>query len=434
MNLLRGVLLPLVLGALPAAPPQKAPKPGPGLKLPPSENRGRTGSYAARTKRPGNDYWIYVPKSYSEDNPAGIHLFFHGQNGQGGAPHFGSWAGPFLDRFNLIGINMQYQDGDNLKDPEGKAASAWEAVAQTIADYKVVEGRGVIASFSGGGVPHGILQRDHPNNGAPCGPAWPFCHSALYSSNFLTPVSSKVTPMSWFISVGKKEWGMGAPILGESQTARMAEVLREAVRGGSPDLFGWITGKGHTIEAAEVVASAEGFRRSDLAWAPFLYLPDWTEPELAPLARDANAGGVGRALRAAERLLSTGRPAEALRAKAERLRDRLAARAKAILELLRELAAQDPVLGEYYGKILLPRLGDLPEAKEAREALAEGRKAKGYARTLALFPPFEKSFRQFFRATGDLNPEQAPFLEQVRQTALEKSLLGRMAAQYLALQ
>lgn len=434
MNAMKCFLPVLVLLAPVEARPQKAPRAGPDLKLPPSENRGRTGSYQAHTKRPGNDYWVYVPRSYSEDNPAGIHLFFHGQKGQGGAPHFGLWAGPFLERFNLIGINMQYQDGDNMKDPEGKVASAWEAVAQVRADYKILEGRGVICSFSGGGIPHGIFQRDHPNTGAPCGPAWPFCHSAPYSSNFFTPISAKCTPMSWFVSVGKKEWGMGAPILGESQTARMAEVLREAVRGGPPDLFGWITEKGHTIEAAEVQASAEGFRRSDLAWAPFLYLPDWTEPELAPLARDANAGGVGRALRAVERLLSTGRPSETLKAKAEKLRDRLTARAKAILELLKELAADDPVLAEYYAKILLPKLGDLPEAKEARDALAEGRKARGYAQTLSLFPLFEKNFRQFFKAAGDLNPEQIPFLEQVRKTVPERSLLGRMAAQYLALQ
>lgn len=430
MNALKILLTTLAL----AVPPQKAPKPGPTLKLPPSENRGRTGSYQAHTKRPGNDYWVYVPRSYSEDNPAGIHLYFHGQGGQGGAPHFGLWAGPFLERFNLIGINMQYQDGDNMKDPEGKVASAWEAVAQVRADYKILEGRGVLCSFSGGGIPHGILQRDHPNTGVPCGPPWPFCHSAPYSSNFFTPLSSKGTPMSWFISVGKKEWGMGAPILGESQTARMAEVLREAVRGGPPDLFGWITGKGHTIEAAEVAASAEGFRRSDLAWAPFLHLPDWTEPELAPLARDANGGRVGPALRATERLLSTGRYSEALKAKAEKLQERLSSRVKAILELLKELAADDPVPAEYYAKLLLPKLGDLPEAKEARAALAEGRKAGGYTATLNLFPLFEKNFRQFFKGDGNLNPGQVPFLEQVRKTAPEKSLLGRMAAQYLALQ
>jgi len=424
--------LPLLIASLvlAAGPVQKAPKPGPGLKLPPSPNQGKTGSYQGHTKRGGNDYWVYVPKSYSEDNPAGIHLFFHGQGGQGGAPHFGQWAGPFLDRFNLIGINMQYQDGDNMKDPEGKVASAWEAVAQTIADYKVVEGRGVICSFSGGGIPFGIVQQEHANGGPPCGPAWPFCHAAPYSSNFRATIS-KCTPMSWLISVGKEEWTLAN--LGETQTARMADALRDAVQGVCPDVFGWITKKGHTIENDEVAASAEGFRRSDLAYAPFLYLPDWTERDLAPLARDANGTGLGRALRGVERLLSNEKLEAGLKAKARKLQARLAARAKAIAELLKELSANDPILCEHYGKILLPKLGDLPEAKEARDAMAEGRKAKGYAATLALFAPFEKNFRQFFKGTGVPSPEQVPFLEQVRKTAPEKSLLGRMAAQYLLL-
>jgi len=424
------LLLALMALALPC-PAQKAPKPGPGLKLPPSPNQGKGGSYQCHTKRGGNDYWVYVPKSYSEDNPAGLHLFFHGQGGQGGAPNFGQWAGPFLDRFNLIGINMQYQDGDNMNNPEGKVASAWEAVAQTIADYRIVEGRGVISSFSGGGVPFGIIQQEHANGGPPCGPPWPFCHAAPYSSNFRTTIA-KCTPMSWLISVGKEEWTLAN--LGETQTSRMADALRDAIQGVSPDVFGWITKKGHTIEAPEVAASAEGFRRSDLAYAPFLYLPAWTERELAPLARDANGTGLGRALKAAGRLLANERLEEGLKAKARKLQEKLAARAKAIVELLKELAVQDPVLCEHYAKILLPKLGELPEAKEAREAVAEGRKAKGYAQTLALFPVFEKNFRQFFRSTGTPSPEQVPFLEQVRKIAPEKSLMGKMAAQYLLLQ
>ena len=428
----RVVLLALFLAAAPlAAPAQKAPKPGPGLKLPPSPNQGKTGSYQGHTKRGGNDYWVYVPKSYSEGNPAGIHLFFHGQNGQGGAPHFGQWSGPFLERHNLIGINMQYQDGDNGNNPEGKVASAWEAVAQTIADYKVVEGRGVICSFSGGGIPFGIIQQEHANGGPPCGPQWPFCHAAPYSSNFRPPIS-KSTPMSWLISVGKEEWTLAS--LGETQTARMADALRDAVQGGCPDVFGWITKKGHTIEDAEVAASAEGFRRSDLAYAPFLYAPDWTERELAPLARDANGAGLGRAVRGVERLLANDKLEEGLKAKARKLQARLAARVKAIVDLMKELAAQDPLLCEHYGKILLPKLGDLPEAKEARDAVAEGRKAKGYAQTLAMFAPYEKNFRQFFKSTGSPNPEQVPFMEQVRKTVPERSLLGRMVGQYLQLQ
>jgi hypothetical protein len=427
-------IAPVALAFLLAAAPafaQKAPKAGPGLKLPPSENKGKPGSYQMHTKRAGNDYWVYVPKSYSDDNPAGLHLFFHGQGGNTGAQYFGQWAKYFLDTQNLIGINMQYQDGDNMKDPEGKVASAWEAVAQTIADYKILEGRGVVASFSGGGIPLGIVQQEHGNGGPPnCGPMWPFCHAAPYSSNFRTSIN-KSTPMSWLVSVGKEEWTLAAR--GETQSGRMADCLREAAHGGCPDVNCWISKKGHTIEDAEVAASAQGFRRSDLAFAPFLYLPDWKEKELAAVARDANGAGLGRSVKALERLLANDKLEEGLKARATKLKERLDARVKALVELVKELAANDPILCEYYSKIIVPRLGELPEAKAARDAMTEGRKAKGYAQILAMQPAFEKAFRQFFR-NGNLVAEQAPFLENVKKVAPEKSLLGSMAAQYLLLQ
>ena len=107
----------------------------------PSANKGKRGSYQCHTSIAGCDYWVCVPASYSDDKPAGIHVFFHGQNGQGGAPNFGQWQKAFLEPFNLIGINMQYQDGDNAKDTPGKVAAAREAIGQTLADYKIIAGR-----------------------------------------------------------------------------------------------------------------------------------------------------------------------------------------------------------------------------------------------------------------------------------------------------
>ena len=426
-----GLLTALAAASAGPAHAQKAPKPGPGLKLPPSESKGRGGTYQMHTKRAGNDYYVCIPRSYSDDNPAGLHLFFHGQNGQGGAPHFGRWSKYFLDRFNLIGINMQYQDGDNTKDPEGKVESAWEAVAQTIADYKVVEGRGVISSFSGGGVPHGIIQQTHGNGGPPPGPLWPFCHAAPYSSNFRTTIS-RSPPMSWFVSVGKGEWTMAG--LGETQTSRMADLLREISRGSCPDAYCWITKKGHTIEDAEVALSAEGFRRSDLAFAPFLYAPDYPERELASIVRDANGQGLGRAVKAVARLLSGGRLDEALKAKASKLQERLAARVQVVAGLAKELAAEDPVLCEYYGRILLKQLGDLPEAREVRDHMSEARRRKEYVPTLGFPALFDKHFKAFFKSDGSLNPETRPVLEGVKKVAPPKSQMGAMAGQYLDLE
>src|SRR5258706_2689622 len=106
------ILGPLEAGSQAGPPARPAPKP--------SENAGRKGTYQAKTSRGGYNYYVCVPAAYSDENPAGLHLFFHGQNSQSAAPKFGTWPRSFLDPHNLIGINMQYEDGDNARDTEGK--------------------------------------------------------------------------------------------------------------------------------------------------------------------------------------------------------------------------------------------------------------------------------------------------------------------------
>ena len=49
---------------LSAAPALAGPKP--------SENAGKTGSYKVSTANPTYFYWVHVPKTYNDDNPAGI--------------------------------------------------------------------------------------------------------------------------------------------------------------------------------------------------------------------------------------------------------------------------------------------------------------------------------------------------------------------------
>ena len=71
--------------------------------------------------REGYSFFVYVPDSYSEDNPAGIHMFFNGQGGCANNGDFGRWART-CEQHNLIGINMQYKDGDNARDTGGKVA------------------------------------------------------------------------------------------------------------------------------------------------------------------------------------------------------------------------------------------------------------------------------------------------------------------------
>ncbi|HHN46680.1 MAG TPA: hypothetical protein ENN09_04490, partial [Planctomycetes bacterium] len=253
----------------------------------PSEDKGRAGTYQRKTSHPGYNYYVNVPKSYSESNPAGIHIFFHGQGSQGGAKSFWLWGEKFCEKHNLIGINMEYTDGDNSKDTAGKALAAEEAIAQTMADYKVIRGRGVISSFSGGGLVHGRIHSAYGGKNT-LRFSWPFNHSAIYGSNFWRNAAG-THPMSWFIGVGTEEWNMGMPTLGSSQPQRAQELYSEAARGACPDVyFKVIKGKGHVIADEDVAASAECFARSDVFLAPYIYAGDYEERELAPIVQLAN--------------------------------------------------------------------------------------------------------------------------------------------------
>jgi len=410
----------LILALLLQANPQQQHPPAK-----PSENAGKKGTYQVKTSRPGCNYYVCVPASYSEMNPAGLHLFFHGQSGQGGAPNFGSWSKHFLDKHNLIGINMQYEDGDNAKDTEGKVKAAQEAIAQTIADYKIVPGRGVVCSFSGGGLPHALFYDGQAKGGR--GASWPFCHAALYSSNYRTkPAQQKLTPMSFFISVGQGEWTLAA--LGSDGLARMTELQGDTVQGAPSDLyFKVIKGKGHSIADEEVGESVNGFRRADLAFAPFVYAPDYAEKEFRAIVDDANSLLLGKAAAAIDRL------PEPLKAKGTKLRERIDARVQSILALVKELGDSDAVLTAYYGPLFSRQLQGLPEAKELKDLLSAALKRPGHAKTLALVGPFQKGYRSIFDNNGMLNPVQAPFLEQVKSTAGPASQMGHMATDYLLL-
>ena len=417
------------------APHDKAP---PGGKLAhkdyqPSDNKGKRGSYQCHTSIAGCDYWVCVPDSYSDDKPAGIHVFFHGQNGQGGAPHFGQWQKAFLEPFNLIGINMQYQDGDNAKDMPGKVAAAREAIGQTLADYKIIVGRGVICSFSGGGLPHGLF---FAQTGKIKGPDFPFCHMAQYSSNFNPPIPAGTCPLSWFFSVGSAEWGMGGPTLGKAATSHMAELLAQAAKGGDADLFlKIIKGKGHSIDDSEVAFSATMFRRADLAFAPFLYEPDYPEEKLATLVKQANALTLGPVLPALERILNDSKAPDGLKKKAEVLKQRVTSRVKAIMDVAGDLAANDPVLLAYYSRKYAPQIAGLPEAKELQALVQKATSNKDFPRWTSQLTTFKEIMLQAFTPASCTPPsaKAVPLIEDVQKTAPEKSLFGRMAADFLLL-
>jgi hypothetical protein len=430
MGRMRSGLLVLGLLALTLTGTLLAAEKAAPIKAKPSANAGKKGQYSAPTSVGDYSYHVFVPASYSDDNPAGLHLHFSGQGGCAENNYFGQWAKHFLEPFNLIGINMKYPDGDNMKNTSGKVAAAREAIAQVIADYKVIVGRGVICSFSGGGLPHGML---FGQSGKTRGPDFPFCQMAQYSSNFNARIPPGTCSLGWFFSVGSAEWGLAS--LGKSATSHMADLLEQAAKGGDTDLFlKIIKGKGHSIDDAEVASSSVIFKRADLAHAPFLYEPDYPEEKLAPLVKQANALTLGPVLPALERILNDGKSTDDLKKKAEALKQRVTGRVKAIMDVANGLATSDPVLFAYYARKFSPQLAGLPEAKELQTLTQKTTSSKDFPRWTAQLKTFSEIVQQAFTAScTPLNAKAVPLIEEVQKTAPEKSLLGQMAAEFLLL-
>ena len=420
------LLFASALFAAAMAPPQAA-APAPPQ---PSANKGKTGTYECKTSHAGYNYYVYVPKSYSDDNPAGLHLYFHGQGGGGGAPNFGQWSKHFLEPYNLIGINMQYTDGDNGKDTPGKVEAAIEAIRQTLTDYKILLGRGAVGSFSGGGLPHEMLM-DKFKRGASGGPC-PFNHVALYDSNYWGDPTG-LPPASWFIGLGTKEWDMGKPTLGVTQTRKANQLFAAALTGGCADIYFRITkDKGHSISDEDVRESAAQFRRSDIAFAPFLYEEDYPEPQLAAIVRTANTLALGKAAASLDRLAADAKADGELKAKAAALKKKVDGRIEAALTLAKELGQDDPILCNYYANVFTLQLAAHPRAKELKETLAEARKRPEFAAAQPLFVPFVSALRSMFSG-NTLAPGASKYLEDVKAKAGEKSLLGKMATEFLAM-
>lgn len=387
----------------------------------PSGNAGKSGTYQVETGSPGYSYFVRVPAQGLPDAHWGLHLFFHGQNGQGGAKDFGLWQDT-LDADGLIGINMCYADGDNLKDTAGKVAAARAAVLQVMADYPVVPGRGMVACFSGGGLPCGLW---YSESGRTRGLAWPFLAQALYSSNFRVGVQPQ-PETGWYVGVNTDEWTLAE--LGQTQTARFAEALGGMAKSG-PDMRLLVMNHlGHTIPREGVTEAKDLFRRLDLAYAPFLH-PGAYPVKLARIVATANAGQLAAAVTALGRLKED--PATAV--PLADLHTRIEARVAAQLAMVADLAKRDPLLANWYGVRFSRGLKGHPREAELRTILAELAKAKSVAPAAAAAEAFAKGFSRIFAGGPVISQQALPLLEQTVKAAGAESLYGRMAAELLAL-
>ena len=396
----------------------------------PSDDADRRGSYQAHTSHQGYDYWVHVPGTYDPARPVGLALFFHGQGGQGGAKGTWSVGKDILERHNLILVNMQYQDGDNAKDTAGKVAAAKEAIAQVMADYPIVAGRGLVSSFSGGGLPHALLLDQLGRERGPGrGYHWPFCHTALFGSNFRTAASGAV-PMNWHIAVGQKEWGMAN--LGGDNSARIGELCREAQ--ANPDFAMRVeAGKGHSISDGDRQANARMFARSDLFHAPFIYTPHFADRRFRKVLEAGLRLRYGQTLEALDAVLGEDDLTADQRAHAEALRAVVVARADAILAELERLATNDPLLAAHYAGIAAKNhLRDHPHEDRVEELLKTVTRSGEHAAAA-------KAAGWWYQTAvglvggGKLVPRHRETVEAIAGQVPETSLIGIWAGELLKL-
>ncbi len=394
-------------------------------EIKPSVNKGRRGQYTVKTGFPGNNYHVYVPKTYSDDNPAGIHLYFAGQGGCRKNTSFHRWARYFLEPYNLIGINMQYLDGDNAKETDTKFRAAFEAVMQVQADYKIIVGRGAISSFSGGGLPHGYYFNVYGHKGDKPTPEWPFNHVALYSSNYRGMVVSRVM-MTGFVGVGGKEWNLAA--LGATQSARARDLLSAWNRDKCADaFFNLMRERGHTIPNEDVERSAAQFHRSDLAFCPFLYAADYKGTPLAKIVANANRLKLGRAVKALDKLLARDGLDAGVKGKAEKVKAKIDKRVRDIAAVCRELAENDHVLLAYYGPMYLKQIAGVEGAGDVKTLVKPVLRKK--KKLLKLRESFVKAFGGSMSMS--VSDDKAEALRKIRDRAGAKSTIGQMIARLL---
>lgn len=388
----------------------------------PSPNAGKPGTYQVQCSQAGYSYYVSVPAKPLADAAYGLYLFFHGQNGQNGAASFGQWQGRLLDGCGLIGINMCYADGDNMRDTPGKVLAARAAVLQVMADYPVAPGRGLVGCFSGGGLPCGAWYSESARNR---GLAWPFTGVALFSANFRSAVQP-LPQTGWYVGVNTDEWTLAE--LGHTQTARFGEALQALAKSGPDHRLLVVRNLGHSIPDQGVAEAAALFRRLDLAYAPFLHAPSYPKP-LAGIVAAANDGQIGQAAAALAKLKEDPATAEAVAG----LRARLDARAGAQVALLSTMSADDPLLTVFYGQLFAKALKGHPREAEAKTIAATAAKGRRAGMAGAALEAFAKGYAGLFAGGANLTPAGVQVLEQLQKSCGEGSHYGRMATELLAL-
>jgi len=158
---------------------------------------------------------------------------------------------------------------------------------------------------------------------------------------------------------------------------------------------------------------------------------------LQPIVEQLNQLELNAGLVRVTKLAKGAATKEKVRSKAQAVQAAVEARIDRVVELAKTLAADEPVLCNWYGGLLLRQIAGNAKEKELRALLATSAKAKPYQASLAANQEFIKLFPTIFGALDkpvpSLKPEMAKTLIDLLPLLGAQSEQGRMVDDYLHL-
>lgn len=378
---------------------------------------------------PGSDhrFWVYLPPGYDSQEPSGMLLFMHGS--YDGAddinPWFHNWEGAFGSE-NMVFIKMSFRD--NSSSDDAHLQSTLYAIAAVANTYDILLGRGVLTGFSRGGF--GISRLVDEYGG------WPFNHILGESIIYAMPIPESLQPMSWTMAVGQHEWDSWD--LGTIASDRISEVYKRVDDGGSLDLhMQVVAGEGHGVLLADstIAAAVPAYRRSASFYAPFVYRPDFADPELQHVVDVCQSLNLGHAHQYLEQLIASD-PGAYIEEKATRLGVLLTSRIDEMFAILTALQTLDPVLAEHYMSAGLYQLRGHPRRAEMQMLADNLVSASGFASSSAATSKWYQEFDGYITVDSggaSLVPEHLADVQEVAAAVSSTSVVGLMLAEFLAL-
>ena len=228
---------------------------------------------------------------------------------------------------------------------------------------------------------------------------------------------------------------MAIPSIGKTQPARAAERFKAIEKGACLDVYFRYAKHEHSINANHTAATAKMFARIDLAYCPFIYTPDYKGKEFKKfkkIVKDLFALKIGKASKAINKIIEKSKKEEEILI-AKKLKEKVDARVKAIIEIMETLKEEDAALCSFYGNIFNKQLKGHSDSSKIKNILKEAKKTKKFKASVKCHYLLTKKIIGFLEGTGKVKSDARKTLEKILKIAGEKSLAGEMASNLLSI-